>query len=120
MAPKRIFKSVDDYIATFPKNVQCILEEFRKAIQEAAPEAQETISYQIPAFKLNGILVWYGAYKNHIGFYPRASAMVAFKDKLSRYKVSKGTVQFPLDEAIPFDLIKEIVRFRIEENFAKN
>jgi uncharacterized protein YdhG (YjbR/CyaY superfamily) len=120
MAPKREFKSVDEYIAAFPKNAQCILEEFRKAIHEAAPDAEEIISYQMPAFKLNGILVWYGAYKNHIGFYPRASTIVAFKDKLSRYKVSKGTVQFPLNEPIPFDLIKEMVRFRIKENLAKN
>ena len=120
MVPKREFKSVDEYIADFPKNVQCILEKFRKTIQQAAPEAEETISYQIPAFKLNGILVWYGAYKNHIGFYPRASTIVAFKDKLSRYKVSKGTVQFSLNEPIPFDLIKEMVRLRIKENLAKN
>jgi uncharacterized protein YdhG (YjbR/CyaY superfamily) len=119
MALKRKFKSVDDYIATFPKTVQCILQEFRKAIKEAAPEAEETISYQMPAFKLNGILVWYGAYKNHVGLYPRASAIVAFKDKLSGYKVSKGTVQFPLNEPIPFDLIKEIVRFRVREDVSK-
>ena len=120
MAAKREFKSVDEYLAAFPKNVQCILEEFRKAIQEAAPEAEETISYQMPAFKLNGILVWFAAHKNHIGFYPRVSAIVAFKDKLSRYKVSKGTVQFPLNEPIPFDLIKEMVRFRIRKTWLKN
>jgi uncharacterized protein YdhG (YjbR/CyaY superfamily) len=119
MAPRHQFKSVDDYIAIFPENVKSILEEIRKAIQEAAPEAEEAISYQMPAFKLNGILVWYAAYKNHIGFYPRVSAIVAFKDKLSRYKVSKGTVQFPLNAPIPFDLIKEIVGFRIKENLAK-
>lgn len=120
MAPKREFKSVNDYIATFPENVQCILEEFRKAIREVVPEAEEKISYQMPAFKLNGILVWYAAYKNHIGFYPRVSAIVAFKDKLSRYKVSKGTVQFPINEPIPVDLIKEMVRFRVNEDLAKN
>ena len=120
MATKRDFKSIDDYIATFPNNVHRILEEFRKAIREAAPEAQETISYQMPAFKLNGILVWFAAHKNHIGFYPRVSAIEAFKDKLSNYEVSKGTVQFPLNEPIPFDLIKEIVRFRVKENLAKS
>jgi uncharacterized protein YdhG (YjbR/CyaY superfamily) len=120
MAPKREFKSVNDYIATFPKNVQSILEEFRQAIHEVAPEAEETISYQMPAFKLNGILVWFAAHKNHIGFYPRVSAIVAFKDKLSRYEVSKGTVQFPLNEPIPFELIKEMVRFRVKENLAKS
>jgi uncharacterized protein YdhG (YjbR/CyaY superfamily) len=119
MAPKREFKSTDEYIATFPKNVQFILEEFRKAIQEAAPEAEETISYQMPAFRLNGILVWFAAHKNHIGFYPRVSAIVAFKDKLSRYEVSKGTVQFQFNEPIPFDLVKEMVRYRVKENAAK-
>ena len=120
MAPRREFKSVNDYIATFPENVQCILESVRKAIREVAPEAEETISYQMPAFKLNGILVWYAAYKNHIGLYPRVSVIEAFKDKLSRYKVSKGTIQFPLNETIPFDLIKEMVRFRVKENLGKN
>jgi uncharacterized protein YdhG (YjbR/CyaY superfamily) len=119
-ASKRGFKSVDDYIATFPENVQCILNEFRQVIREVVPEAEEIISYQMPAFKLNGILVWFAAYKNHIGFYPRVSAIVAFKDKLSHYKVSKGTVQFPLNEPIPTDLIKEMVRFRVKEDLAKN
>ena len=119
MAPKREFKSVNDYIATFPKNVQSILEEFRQAIHEVAPGAEETISYQMPAFELNGILVWFAAHKNHIGFYPRVSAIVAFKDKLFRYEVSKGTVQFPLNEPIPFDLVKEIVRFRVKKNLAR-
>ena len=120
MASRREFKSIDDYIATFPKNVQSILEEFRQAIREVAPGAEETISYQMPAFKLNGILVWFAAHKNHIGFYPRVSAIEAFKDKLFRYEVSKGTVQFPLNEPIPFDLIKEMVRFRVKENLAKS
>src|SRR5665647_1142723 len=92
MVPKREFKSIDDYTATFPKNVQRILEEFRQNIREAAPtEAEETISYQMPAFKLNGILVWFAAHKNHIGFYPRVSAIEAFKDKLSHYEVSTLT-----------------------------
>ena len=120
MVPKREFKSVDDYIATFPKNVQRILEEFRQAIRDAAPEAEETISYQMPAFKLKGILVWFAAHKNHIGFYPRMSAIESFKDKLSHYKVSKGTVQFPLNEPIPFELIKEMVKFRVKENLANS
>jgi uncharacterized protein YdhG (YjbR/CyaY superfamily) len=119
MAPKQGFKSIDDYIATFPKNVQSILEEFRKAIQEAAPESEETISYQMPAFRLNGILVWFAAHKNHIGFYPRVSAIVAFKDKLSRYEVSKGTVQFQFNEPIPIDLVKEMTKFRVNENMTK-
>jgi uncharacterized protein YdhG (YjbR/CyaY superfamily) len=98
MAPKREFKSTDEYIATFPKNIQTILEEVRQAVRDAAPEAQEVISYQMPAFKQNGILVWFAAHKNHIGFYPRVSAIESFKDKLSRYEVSKGTVKFPLNE----------------------
>ena len=119
MVPKRKFKTVDEYIAAFPKNVQTTLEEIRRAIRDAAPEAQETISYQMPAFKQNGILVWFAAHKNHIGFYPRVSAIEVFKTKLSCYEVSKGTVQFPLDEPIPFDLIKEMVRFRVNENLLK-
>jgi uncharacterized protein YdhG (YjbR/CyaY superfamily) len=116
MMPKKEFKSVDEYIATFPKNVQTILEEVRRTIRDAAPDAKETISYQMPAFKQNGILVWFAAHKNHIGFYPRATAMEAFKEKLSAYEISKGTVKFPLNEPIPFDLIKEVVRFRVKEN----
>jgi uncharacterized protein YdhG (YjbR/CyaY superfamily) len=120
MAPKREFKSVEDYIATFPKNVQSILEEFRQAIRDVAPEAEETISYQMPAFKLKGTLVWFAAHKNHIGFYPRMSAIESFEDKLSHYKVSKGTVQFRLNEPIPFELIKEMVKFRVKENLAKS
>jgi uncharacterized protein YdhG (YjbR/CyaY superfamily) len=120
LAPKREFKSVDDYIATFPKNVQMILEEFRQTIREVAPDAEETISYQMPAFKLKSILVWFAAHKKHIGFYPRISAIKSFADKLSHYKVSKGTVQFPLNEPIPFELIKEMVKFRVKENLDKS
>jgi uncharacterized protein YdhG (YjbR/CyaY superfamily) len=120
MATKRKYKSVDDYIATFPKDVQSILEEFRQAIRDVAPEAEETISYQMPAFKLKGILVWFAAYKNHIGFYPRMSAIESFKDKLSNYVISKGTVRFPLNEPIPFKLIKEMVKFRVKENLVKS
>jgi uncharacterized protein YdhG (YjbR/CyaY superfamily) len=95
------------------------MKEIRQAIKEVAPNAQKTISYQMPAFKQNGILVWFAAHKNHIGFYPRVSAIEAFKDKLASYEVSKGTVQFPLDEPIPFGLIKEMVQFRVKENLAK-
>jgi uncharacterized protein YdhG (YjbR/CyaY superfamily) len=119
MVPKREFKTVDEYIATFPKNTQTILEEIRQSIKDVAPEAHEAISYQMPAFKQNGILVWFAIHKNNIGFYPRVSAIDAFKEKLVHYKVSKGAVQFPLNEPIPFDLIKEIVRFRVNENLAK-
>jgi uncharacterized protein YdhG (YjbR/CyaY superfamily) len=119
MPPKKEFKSIDDYISAFPKNVQVILQKFRQVIHEAAPEAQEAISYQMPAFKQNGVLVWFAAHKSHIGFYPRVLAIEAFKDQLAQYEVSKGTVKFPLNELIPFDLIAEMVRFRVKENLAK-
>jgi uncharacterized protein YdhG (YjbR/CyaY superfamily) len=88
----------------------------RQAIREAVPEAIEAISYQMPAFKLNGNLVWFAAFKNHIGFYPTSSVIEAFKEKLSPYETSKGTVKFPINEPFPFDLIKEMVQFRVKEN----
>ncbi len=113
------FKTIDEYIASFPANVQHMLRELRDAIKEAAPDAEETISYGMPAFKLNGILVYFAAHKNHIGFYPTSSGIRAFGDKLSVYKHSKGAVQFPLEGPIPFDIVKEIVRFRVEENMIK-
>ena len=117
---KKVFKTIDEYIATFPKNVQNILEELRRAIRESAPEAEEVISYRMPAFKLNGILVWFAAFKNHIGFYPKTSAIEAFKEELSDYEVSKGTVRFPLDKSIPFDLVKKMVKYRAKENLARS
>ncbi len=92
----------------------------RQTIRDSAPEAEETISYNMPAFKQNGILVWFAAFKNHIGFYPKVSALEAFKEKLTAYKVSKGTVRFPLKEPIPYDLVKEIVRFRVKENLSRS
>ena len=113
-------KTIDDYIASCPTNVQHTLRELRSAIKEAAPDAEETISYGMPAFKLNGILVYFAAHKNHIGFYPTASGIRAFKDKLSAYKQSKGTVQFPIDEPIPTDTVREIVRFRVKENLERS
>ena len=120
MAPrKKEIKTIDEYIAAFPKNVQRILEEIRQAIKESAPEAEETISYQIPAFKQNGILVWFAAFKDHIGFYPRVSAIEEFKERLSAYRISKGTVRFPIDKRIPFDLIKEMVQFRVKEDLSE-
>lgn len=119
MAPRKVFKTIDEYIAACPKNVQTILEELRQAIREAAPEAEEAISYQIPAFKLRGNLVFFAAFKNHIGFYPTSSGIEAFREKLLDYEVSKGTIRFPINEAIPFDLVKEIVRFRVKENLRK-
>ena len=118
MTRKR-FETIDGYIATFPKNVQYILEEMRKVIKESAPESEETISYGMPTFKLRGNLVHFAAYKNHIGFYPTPSGIEAFKEDLSPYKSSKGAVQFPIDKPIPFELVKKIVIFRVEENLAK-
>jgi uncharacterized protein YdhG (YjbR/CyaY superfamily) len=97
MDKKNTPQSIDEYIAAFPKDTQTILQQLRQAIQEAAPDAEEAISYQMPAFKLNGVLVWFAAFKNHIGFFPEASAIEAFKDKLACYKTSKGTVRFPID-----------------------
>ena len=119
MTHRKVFQSIDEYISTFPANVQIILEELRRAIRDAAPQAQEAISYQMPAFKLNGNLVWFAAFKNHIGFYPTSSGIEAFKERLAAYETSKGTVKFPINEPIPFDLIKEIVKFRVKENLEK-
>lgn len=113
-------KTIDEYIATFPKNVREVLEELRCVIRESAPKAEETISYGIPTFNLNGRhLVHFAAYKNHVGFYPTSSGIKAFKKELSPFKTSKGTVQFPLDKPIPFDLVKKIVKFRVKENEPK-
>lgn len=116
---KADFKSIDEYIATFPEEVQAILQEMRATIQAAAPEATEKISYQMPTFFLKGNLVYFGAHKNHIGFYPAPRGIEAFKDELSKYKGSKGTVQFPFDEPLPVDLIRRIVKFRAAENLEK-
>jgi uncharacterized protein YdhG (YjbR/CyaY superfamily) len=118
-SPKKTFKTVDEYIATFPKETQIILEHVRKAVKDAAPQAKETISYQMPAYRLNGILVWFAAFKNHIGFFPKVSAMEVFKKDLTKYEVSKGTIRFPLDEPIPIALIKKIVKYRVTEDTEK-
>jgi uncharacterized protein YdhG (YjbR/CyaY superfamily) len=114
---KKQVKTVDEYIATFPENVKNILEKLRRVIRESAPKAEETISYGIPTFDLNcRHLVHFAAYKNHVGFYPTSSGIKAFKKELSPFKTSRGTVQFPLNKPIPFDLVKKIVRFRVREN----
>jgi uncharacterized protein YdhG (YjbR/CyaY superfamily) len=109
------YQSVDAYIADFPPNIRGILENIRRVIKESAPEAREAISYGMPTFKLNGNLVHFAAWKNHIGLYPTPSAGEAFKKELSGYKTSKGSVQFPMDQPIPFDLIEEIVKYRVNE-----
>lgn len=118
-APKKQFETIDEYIATFPKNVQEILQKLRQTIKDSAPNAKETISYQIPTFKLNGNLVNFAAYENHIGFYPTPSALKEFKKELSQYDIGKGTIKLPIDEPIPIDLIKRLVKFRVNENLAK-
>ena len=116
---KSQYKTIDEYIKTFPADVQNILEKMRQTIRKAASEAIETISYQMPAFKLNGNLVYFAAQKNHIGFYPTSSGIEAFKNELSPYIWSKGAVQFPTNKPIPYDLVSRIVKFRVKENLAK-
>ena len=111
--------SIDGYIAGFPTEVQAILEQIRLTVAQTAPEATEKISYQMPTFFLNGNLVHFAAYRHHIGFYPAPTGIEAFKSELSAYKGAKGSVQFPLDKPIPFDLIARIVKFRVEGNLRK-
>lgn len=112
-------KDIDEYIAGFPLDIQQILEEIRMTIRKAAPDAEEAIKYQIPTFTLKGNLVHFAAFKNHIGFYPAPTGIEEFKNELSVYKGAKGSVQFPLDKPIPFDLISRIVKFRVEENLER-
>ena len=105
--------TIDDYVGGFPRTVQTLLRKVRQTIEKAAPDAQETISYGMPAFIRNGKkLVWFGAFTSHIGFYPGAAAIAAFRKELSAYKAAKGSVQFPFDEPLPLDLIGRIVQFR--------
>lgn len=113
------FNSVDEYIATFPPEIQTILEEIRATIKAAAPDAVEKISYQMPTFALEGNLVHFAAFKNHIGFYPTPSGTEAFKEELARYQAGKGSIQFPLTEPMPLDLITRIVKLRVAENQEK-
>lgn len=113
-------KAIDEYIKTFPEDIQIILEKIRKVIEECAPKSEEAMKYGIPTFKLNGRnLVHFAAFKNHIGFFPTPSAIVTFKKELSGYKTSKGTIQFPLNKPIPLDLVKKITAFRTEEVMKK-
>src|SRR5580765_1708706 len=118
-SPSKKFENVNEYISIFPSNVREQLEKLRSTIQQLAPEAEELISYNMPAFKYHGMLVYYAGYKSHIGFYPTSSPMKVFKDRLTNYKTSKGAIQFPINEAIPLTLIKDIVKFRIKENLEK-
>ena len=112
-------ENMDEYIAGFPAEVQAVLQAVRRTIREAAPDAEEAISYQIPTFKLNGNLVHFAGYKKHVGFYPAPSGIAAFEKELSAFPPAKGSVQFALDQPIPFDLISKIVRFRVSENLKK-
>ena len=117
---KAALQTIDDYIAGFPKDVQAILRKIRLTIRKAAPGVEESISYQIPTFKLNGkYLIYFAAHKKHIGVYPAPRTSAEFKDELSGYEGGKGTLQFPLDKPIPLDLIRRIVKFRIKENMER-
>ncbi|AIQ74897.1 MULTISPECIES: DUF1801 domain-containing protein [Paenibacillus] len=116
---KITYESIDAYISGFSLEVQEILNTLRKVIKEAAPEAEEKISYQMPTFALHGNLVHFAAYPKHIGFYPTPSGINAFKDELSGYKGAKGSVQFPIDKPMPYELISKIVTFRVSENLKK-
>ena len=111
--------NIDEYIKSFPEEVQQKLEKVRAAILKAVPRAEEVISYGMPAFKQNSILVYFAAFKNHIGFYPAPSGIEAFKDELSKYKSSKGAVQFPIDKPLPISLITKIAKFRAAGDIEK-
>jgi len=111
--------SIDQYIDGFPAQVQAMLSQLRSTIRQAAPQATERISYRMPTFYLNGNLVHFAAFKQHIGFYPAPGAITAFQEELKKYKTSKGAIQFPLDKPPPLELVKKIVEFRVKENSQK-
>ncbi len=111
--------TIDEYIAGFPPDVQAILEKVRATIRKAAPGAEETIKYRMPTFMLHGNLVYFAAFKDHIGFYPVPTGVEKFKKELAAYKMGRGSIQFPLDQPIPYGLISKIVKFRAKENLAK-
>ena len=117
--PRPKFSSIDDYIGSFPEEKRKILEQIRAAIRKEAPDALEKMSYGIPTFTLKGNLVHFAAFKNHIGFYPTSSGIENFKEDLSVYESAKGSVKFPIEQPIPIELIRKIVRFRIRENLGK-
>jgi uncharacterized protein YdhG (YjbR/CyaY superfamily) len=117
--PKAGFTSIDEYIATFPEDIQKILSELRATIRAAAPEAEEKISYQMPTFAQKGNVVHFAALKNHIGFYPTPSGIEAFRDELSIYQGTKGAIRFPIDKPLPLDLISRITKFRVAENLKR-
>src|ERR1044071_8066661 len=112
-------QTIEDYIASYPVDIQKILQKIRMTIRQAAPAAGEKISYQIPTFTFHGNLVHFAAFKNHIGFYPAPGGIDEFKDEVAKYRTGKGTLQFPLDQPIPYDLIVKIVKFRMQQNLEK-
>lgn len=114
----KTFKTIDGYIHSFPEDIQEILQKIRVTIHKAAPKAEEAVKYGIPTFVLNGNLVHFGGFKNHIGFFPGSSGVRNFKKELEKYNTSKGTIQFQLDEPIPYTLITKITKFRVKENLA--
>ena len=116
---KRAFHSIDEYIATFPDDVQASLQTLRATIRAAAPDAVERISYQMPTFAQEGNLVHFAAFKDHIGFYPTSSGIAAFQDELAHYKGTKGAVRFPKGEPLPLELITRIVQYRVNENLMR-
>ena len=113
------FKTVDEYFSSFPESIRDILELMRTTIKQEAPNAQEVISYNMPAFKAHGVLVYYAAHQGHIGFYPTSSPIEVFKSELSAYKFSKGAIQFPIDQPMPVDLIRRMVKFRVQQDVEK-
>ncbi len=112
-------KDIESYIAGFPATTQVLLQQIRNAIKEAAPDATETINYQMPTFQLHGNLVHFAGYKKHIGFYPSPSGIAAFESEIAQWSYAKGSVQFPLNEPLPLELIQRIVSFRVKENLEK-
>lgn len=119
MSTQTKFKTIDEYHAAFPAEAQTILAEIRTTIKQAAPNAKEVISYNMPAFRQHGILVYYAAYKSHIGFYSLPSGNQAFQKQLAKYKQGKGSIQFPIDEPMPLKLITDMVKYRLKEDQEK-
>lgn len=116
---KTDYKNIEEYIASFPEEIQALLEQVRAVIKKASPDARETISYGMPTFTYKGVLAHFAAFKSHIGLYALPSGNEAFKEELSKYKTGKGSIQFPLNEPLPLELISNIIKFRVEENLEK-
>ncbi len=113
-------KSIDEYIAQFPADVQAIMQELRRVIRQAAPDAKERISYAMPGFYQKGMLVWFGGHKDFIGFYPTGGGIEAFKDQLTGYQTTKGGIHFSLDKPMPYELVTRIVEYRVRQNLKKS